>query len=100
MKEMFNPLAAVPPTRDGVSPSCVVLPPGSWRTIAEFLVERFSSIAPAIWYARLESGDVIDDRGVPIDLQRPYQRGSKVYYYRALEAEPRIPFQETVHFQD
>lgn len=100
MKETHNAPAPVPPTRDGVSPSSVVLPAGSWRTIAEFLVKRFSAIAPEIWHARIQSGDVIDDRGVPITLQRSYQPGTKIYYYRALEAEPRIPFEETVLYLD
>ena len=99
-KDTPDPLAPIPPTRDGVSPSSVVLPAGSWRTIAEFLVERFSAIAPEIWHARIQSGDVIDERGVAIDMQRSYQPGARIYYYRALEAEPRIPFEETVLYQD
>jgi tRNA pseudouridine32 synthase/23S rRNA pseudouridine746 synthase len=95
-----KPLGPVPPTREGVSPSCVVLPPGSWRTIAEFLVERFSAIAPEIWHARIQSHEVFDEHGVPIDAQRCYQAHAKIYYYRSLETEPRIPFEEVVLFQD
>jgi tRNA pseudouridine32 synthase / 23S rRNA pseudouridine746 synthase len=86
--------------RDGVSASCVVLPVGPWRTIAEFLVERFPGVAPAIWAARIESGDVLDDQGAPVRADQTYQPHRRVYYYRALEIEPRIPFDETVLFQN
>lgn len=99
-KHAPNPLASVPPARDGVSPSQVVLPPGSWHTIAEFLVERFPSIAPQIWHARIQAGEVIDEHGAPISPQRRYQPHTKIYYYRALATEPRIPFEENVLFQD
>ena len=89
-----------PPTRNGVSPSCVMLPAGGWRTIADFLVERFPGISAEVWRARLRAGDVIDAEGVAVDATRPYQPHLRVYYYRALEAEPHIPFEETVLFQD
>lgn len=89
-----------PPTRNGVSPSCVVLPEGPWSTIAEFLVAHFPAVSKEIWEARLQAGDVLDADGVCIDSQRRYQPQLRVYYYRALELEPRIPFEETVLFQD
>jgi len=78
----------------------VVLPPGPWLTIAAFLVQRFPAIPPEIWRARLQAGDVIDAAGIPVDGERRYQPHQRLYYYRALEAEPRIPFEETVLFQD
>jgi tRNA pseudouridine32 synthase/23S rRNA pseudouridine746 synthase len=83
-----------------VSPSCVVLPPGPWLTIGDFLIQRFPAIPAAVWRERLRAGDVIDAEGVTIDSQRRYQPQLRVFYYRALEAEPRIPFEETVVFQD
>ncbi len=48
----------------------------------------------------MQAGDVIDAAGAVIDAMRPYQPHLRVYYYRALEDEPRIPFEETVLFQD
>lgn len=89
-----------PPSRDGVSPSCVVLPDGKWRTTAEFLVHRFPGITAEIWAARLQAGEVIDAEGIPVNAQSPYRPQSRIYYYRAIEAEPRIPFEEVVLFQD
>lgn len=88
------------PTRDGVGPSCVGLPQGPWPTIVEFLIERFPAISREAWMARIEAGDVIDEHGVPVTAQRRYQAPLRVYYYRTLDTEVRIPFDEQVLFQD
>lgn len=48
----------------------------------------------------MQAGDVVDDEGLAIDATRPYQPHLRVYYYRALETEQHIPFEETVIFQD
>ncbi|KLN53705.1 pseudouridine synthase [Variovorax paradoxus] len=88
------------PTRDGVGPSCVGLPQGPWPTIADFLIERFPAITREAWMARIEARDVVDEHGVPVTAQRRYQAPLRVYYYRTLDAEVRIPFDEQVLFQD
>lgn len=88
------------PTRDGVGPSCVGLPQGPWPTIAEFLMARFPAITREAWMARIEANDVIDEHGVPVTAQRRYQAPLRVYYYRTIDAEVRIPFDEQVLFQD
>ncbi len=88
------------PTRDGVGASCVALPPGLWPTVAAFLTERFGAIAPAVWQQRMAQGEVVDEHGVAVTASRPYQPHLRVYYYRALDVEPRIPFDEFVVFQD
>ncbi len=88
------------PTRDGVGPSCIGLPHGDWPTIAAFLVERFPAMSPAAWQARIEAGDVVDEHGEPVTPTRRYRSPLRVYYYRTLEGEPRIPFEEEVVFRD
>ena len=88
------------PARDGVSPSCVVLPDGPWRTILEFLVERFPGVAAETWMARMQAGDVLDALGVAVNPGQVYRPQLRLYYYRALADEPRIPFEEVVLFQD
>ncbi|MET3918223.1 tRNA pseudouridine32 synthase/23S rRNA pseudouridine746 synthase [Variovorax sp. OAS795] len=88
------------PTRDGVGPSCVGLPQGPWPTIVEFLVARFPGITRDAWMARIEANDVVDEHGVPVTAQRRYQAPLRVYYYRTLDAEVRIPFDEQVLFRD
>ncbi len=88
------------PTRQGVSPSCVGLPAGDWPTITDFLVERFPAISRATWLARMQAGLIADEFGTPVTPERPYRGHMRVYYYRDLPAEPRIPFEETVLYQD
>ncbi|VTU37320.1 Ribosomal large subunit pseudouridine synthase A [Variovorax sp. PBL-H6] len=88
------------PTRDGVGPSRVALPPGPWSTIAEFLVERFAAIPRAEWEARMRAGDVVDEHGIPVTPSRPYQPRLRVFYYRSLDNETLVPFEETVLFRD
>ena len=91
---------AVLPNRAGVGPSCVSLPAGPWRTIAEFLYERFPAQPQALWLQRMASGAVVDEHGIAVTAQRPYQQHVRVYYYRSLDQEPRIPFDEVLLYQD
>ena len=88
------------PVRQGVGPSCVSLPAGHWATITDFLVERFPAIPRETWHERMQQGLMADEFGAVITPERAYQGHVRVYYYRALEAEPRIPFEETVLYQD
>lgn len=88
------------PTRHGVGPSCVSLPAGQWPTIADFLVERFPAITREVWLERMQQGLVADEFGLAVTPERPYQGHMRVYYYRALDDEPRIPFEENVLYQD
>ena len=90
----------VPPARNGVGPSCIGLPAGSWPTILDFLVQRFPAIARAVWQQRMVQGDVVDEHGVLVTPGRPYQSHLRVYYYRAVPDEPQIPFIEVILFQD
>jgi tRNA pseudouridine32 synthase/23S rRNA pseudouridine746 synthase len=88
------------PTRDGVGPSCVGLPAGPWPTIADFLIERFPAISRDIWAARIAAQEVVDEHGALVTPERRYEAPLRVYYYRTLDAEVRIPFDEQVLFQD
>ena len=88
------------PTSEGVSPSCVGLPGGNWPTITDFLVERFPAITREIWLKRMQQGLVADEHGAPVTAGRPYQGHLRVYYYRDLEDETRVPFEATVLYQD
>jgi len=86
--------------RDGVGPSSVVLPPGAWPTVLDFLVERFPGVSKAQWIERLRAGAVSDDRGYTLGAEAAYLAGLRVYYFRALPPEPKIPFNEVVLYQD
>ena len=88
------------PTRLGVSPSCVGLPAGEWPTFTDFLVQRFPAIGRETWLDRMAAGLVVDEFGGPVTPERPYRGHMRLYYYRALPAETRIPFEAEILFQD
>jgi tRNA pseudouridine32 synthase/23S rRNA pseudouridine746 synthase len=93
-----------PPTRHGIGPSCVGLPAGPWPNLLDFLSERFPNISPQIWLARMARGDLIDERGQALTPEQasnwPYPAHQRLYYYREVPNEPRIPFDEVVLYQD
>jgi tRNA pseudouridine32 synthase/23S rRNA pseudouridine746 synthase len=86
--------------RDGVGPSCVGLPAGDWPSIAEFLMQRFAAISRSTWLARIRAGEVLDEHGDPVTETRPYEARLRVYYYRSLDSEPRVPFEAHILFRD
>ncbi|MGQ0697569.1 MAG: RluA family pseudouridine synthase [Panacagrimonas sp.] len=86
--------------RDGVSASTIQLPQGSWVTVLDFLRERFPSISTEVWRSRFQRGLVTDAAGKPLGPEHPYRCGLDLHYYRELESEPEIPFEEVVLFRD
>lgn len=90
----------VPPSRDGVGASCIVLPPGPWLLLIDFLVERFPAIARVVWHARLAAGEVFNASGHALAVNATYQARSKIFYYRSVPAETPIPFEEQIVYQD
>ncbi len=84
------PLNRAIPTLDGVGPSCVALPAGSWATVLDFLAERLPIVSRDGWASRMARGRVLDDdaRAVPPDA--PYRHPARVYYYREVDAEPPV----------
>ena len=88
------------PTKHGVSPSCVGLPAGNWPTFTEFLVQRFPAITRETWLERMAAGLVADEFGGLVTAGRAYRGHMRLYYYRALQIEARIPFEAALLFQD
>ena len=88
------------PMRDGVSPSCVVLPSVGQGRMLDFLAARLPAVAPAEWERRMAQGEVVDEFGMPATPARPFVPGIRLYYYRDLDHEAHIPFEETVLYQD
>ena len=89
-----------PPSRDGVGPSSVALPPGPWATVFDFLTQQFPAIAPSEWHQRMQRGDVIDAEGNVLPPAAGYRAHCKIFYYRSLPDEPVIPFEEKVLYRD
>ncbi|SEA41603.1 pseudouridine synthase [Acidovorax soli] len=88
------------PVRDGVSPSCVVLPSRGQGSMLDFLAQRLPVVARDAWCQRMLAGEVVDERGQAVAPERPFEGGLRLYYYRSLPAEPVLPFSETVLYQD
>jgi tRNA pseudouridine32 synthase/23S rRNA pseudouridine746 synthase len=88
------------PMRDGVSASCVALPCGPWPTLLDFLVHRLPKVSRQDWLQRMQAGEVLDADGVAVQAHMPYRPQHKLYYYRSLPPEPRVPFDEQVLFRD
>ena len=79
-----------------------MLPAGDrrWATVLDFLADRLPAVGREAWRLRLSAGDVLDDGGQAADADLPYRGGGRLYYWRALDDEPVIPFEATVLFQD
>ena len=92
--------AAPLPNRAGVGASYIWLQKGNWKTMFEFLVQRFPDVGAALWQDRLARGEVVDEAGNAIADFTPYAWGGRIFYYRELHNETVIPFNETVLFQD
>jgi tRNA pseudouridine32 synthase / 23S rRNA pseudouridine746 synthase len=87
-------------TRDGVGPSVITLPAGNWHFVIDFLAERFNAIPRSDWLLRMQKNLVMDENGQAIYHDHRYQAHLKIYYYRSLENETPIPFEEKILFQD
>jgi tRNA pseudouridine32 synthase / 23S rRNA pseudouridine746 synthase len=77
-----------------------VLPVGPWLRVIDFLEQRFAHVARGEIAARMARGDVVDELGDYVLPERPYTAQLKLYYYRSIEIEARIPFDEVLLFQD
>jgi len=99
MKQASPPLPPLPVV-DGVAPSYLWLPVESWPDLLTFLVQRFPAISSTTWIERMARGEVVDGKGARLAPDSPYRRGSCIFYYRELDAETPIPFEETILYQD
>ena len=97
---MTPELAAMLPTKQGVGPSVIALPAGPWPLVIDYLEHRFPGIPREEIARRMREGDVRDDRGERVPPEAAYRAQQKLYYYRHIENEPRIPFDEKILFED
>ena len=88
------------PTVDGIGPSCLRVTAGQWRNILEYLQQRFCKVKPETWVSRMEKGEVVDEHGAPLGPDSPCRKGAFIFYYRELDHEARIPFEESILYQD
>ncbi len=102
-----NKLKSPLPMRHGITASRVWLPKkkannsdANWRTILEFLIERFPYINESILKERMLRGDIVDQHGIAITKDSPYAEELFLFYYREIPDEPEIPFKEKILFKD
>ena len=90
------------PTRQGVSPGCVVAGPGDGPAVLDFLAARLPVLGRADWAARLAAGEVLDEHARPLAADAPCRAGLRVFYYRGWPDEPPLPAGqgERIVFQD
>jgi tRNA pseudouridine32 synthase/23S rRNA pseudouridine746 synthase len=92
--------AAPLPVRNGVAPSRVFLPSGSWATLGQFLQQRFPHVPPHVLQQRLLRGDIVDQTGTVQHADQPYQSGRWLWYYREVPDETRVPFDVPILYRD
>ena len=88
------------PIVDGVGPSCQWLPAGPWETVLDFLKERYPGVEAAAWLARMRKGQVVDETGLRLSPGSAYRVGACIFYYREVESEKIVPFDEHILYQD
>jgi tRNA pseudouridine32 synthase/23S rRNA pseudouridine746 synthase len=83
-----------------VGPSVVYLPDTGrpYPTLLTFLTERFPKIPAKTWEQRLAAGKVLSDEGQPVSADTVYMPNRRLFYFREVDEEPVIPFQEQVIF--
>lgn len=83
-------------------PSKLSLPQSNsgFTTVLEYLIVKFPDIKAEIWQQRVTDGKVHWHDGTLITADTAFQAQQRVYYYREVENEPLIPFEEKIIFQD
>ncbi|WP_394129507.1 pseudouridine synthase [Shewanella maritima] len=87
-------------------PSYIVLPRESelngqhFATVLAFLQWRFAQIPAEVWLQRIERGKVHWQGGELITVASAYAPTQRVYYYREVEAETKVPFEAEILHQD
>ena len=89
------------PPRNGVGATRLRLPSeGPWATIAEYMVERFSRMAPEVLLGRFDRGEIVNARGEPVRRDAPLGAEGSVWYFRDPPVEPEVPFDPEILYQD
>lgn len=88
--------------QSGISPSKVFLPSDdkNHRTVLDFLMHQFPAISKDEWISRFHDGLILDADEIPLEISADYRPNSWVYYFRRVEAEEIIPFEEVILYQD
>ncbi|HEY4318533.1 MAG TPA: pseudouridine synthase [Herbaspirillum sp.] len=88
------------PLRDGVAPSHLWLPPGAWPDLLTFLLSHFPAVDPATWRRRMLAGEILNQTGARMLPGSPYRHGDCIFYYREIDHETPVPFEESIVYRD
>lgn len=80
--------------------SRVVVTAGSPAETLEFLCQRFPRVGRTTWLNRLQRGRVLDEQWQSLAPGSLCYPGQVLYYFRELEHEVEVPFQEVVLFEN
>jgi tRNA pseudouridine32 synthase / 23S rRNA pseudouridine746 synthase len=87
--------------KNGVGASRVFCPAQTPSThLLDFLCTRYRGVDATVWQQRLLNGDVRNHAGQAYTLDAPYPAQQTVYYFRELAQEARLPYEETIVYQD
>lgn len=91
-----------PPLRQGVGASRAYLPKINPTPVSIFayLCEKFSQVTSDVWRQRFFEQMVLDEQGIPLAMDTPYQHGRTIYYYKAVANEPVVPFCHQIIFEN
>jgi len=83
-------------------PSHITLPglDQPFPSMLDFLDGHFPRVGRAVWLERLRSGAVLDEQGGKVGEDTPYRINARLSYYREVEREARIPFSESIVYED
>ena len=71
-----------------------------YPALLEFLVGRFPNVSAQTWVDRIVAGKVLTEEGRPVTLDTAYQPNRRLFYFREVENEPVVPFQEQILFKN
>ena len=86
---------------EGVSASRVYLPADQTHSnLLSFFLRQFPHIAKEEWVSRFNGGLILDQEGHALAANDAYLPNVHLIYFRRLDREPEIPFQESILYQD
>ncbi|HEY9043229.1 MAG TPA: pseudouridine synthase [Rheinheimera sp.] len=69
-------------------------------TVLQFLCLQFPFVCEALWRDRIAKGKVHWFNGAAITVDTPFMASKRLCYYREVVAEPVIPFEHRILYQD
>jgi len=86
--------------RDGIAPSSILLPPGSWPDLQSYFLERYPNADGHALLQKMARAEVVDKQGCPVFPDSDYLANQRIWYFRCLHDEVEVPDTETVLYQD